>query len=72
DMDFAVNEECFEYAECDALAPFIAANKPVWNTEYTDGDLATKGATVCPGAIALDFDTLIKHLDLGAERHTCR
>lgn len=72
DMDFAVNEQCFEYDECDLLDPFVAANKAVFGTEYTEGDLATLGATVCPRANAKNFDTLIKHLDLGVERHPCR
>lgn len=71
-VDFAVNEQCFEYDECDLLDPFIAAGKAVFGAEYTEGDLATLGATVCPRANAKDFDTLIKHLDLGAERFSCR
>ena len=70
--DFAINEECFEYDECDALSPFIAAGKAVFHVEYTDGDLAEKGEEICPEATALGFDTLIKHLDLDAERYSCR
>ena len=72
DVDFAINEECFAYNECDALAPFIRANKAVLHVEYTAGTLSTKGATICPKANALNFDTLIKHLSLGAERFSCR
>jgi hypothetical protein len=72
DVDFAINEECFAFSECDTLKPFIAAGKAVLQVEYTDGNLATKGATVCPKANALNFDTLIKHLDLDAPRHACR
>jgi hypothetical protein len=72
DVDFAINEECFRYNECNALAPFIAANKAVFQVEYTSGDLAAKGATICPKANALNFDTLIKHLDLDAARYACR
>lgn len=71
-VDFAVNEECFAFSECDQLKPFIAAGKAVLQVEYTAGDLAAKGATVCPKANALDFDTLIKHLDLDAPRYSCR
>jgi hypothetical protein len=70
--DFAINEECFQYDECDRLKPFIQAHKAVLQTEYTDGDLAQKGASICPKSIALDFDTLIKHLDLDAPRYSCR
>jgi len=72
DVDFAVNEECFAFDECDLLKPFIAAGKAVFQVEYTDGTLATKGATICPKANALNFDTLIKHLDLDPPRYACR
>jgi hypothetical protein len=70
--DFAVNEECFQYSECGALKPFITAGKAVFQVEYTDGDLAAKGASICPGANSSNFDTLIKHLDLGPPRFACR
>jgi hypothetical protein len=33
-FDFAVNEQCHEYDECDQLEPFIDAGKPVFNAEY--------------------------------------
>lgn len=72
DVDFAINEECFEYNECDALTAFVTAGKAVFQVEYTDGNLAQKGAGICPGANALNFDTLIKHLDLDAPRFGCR
>jgi hypothetical protein len=70
--DFAINEECFQYSECDALAPFTAAGKAVFETEYTDGDLAQKGATFCSQANALNLDSIVKHLDLDAPRFSCR
>lgn len=72
DVDFAINEECFEYDECEQLLPFIEANKAVFHVEYSEGNLATKGASICPQANALNFDTLIKHLDLDAPRYACR
>ena len=72
DVDFALNEECFQYNECSSLQPFIAANKAVFQVEYTSGDLAAKGATICPQANALNFDTLIKHVELDAPRYSCR
>lgn len=34
DFDFAVNEECFAYDECDLLSPFVLADKPVLHIEY--------------------------------------
>jgi hypothetical protein len=70
--DFAINEECFQYTECDLLAPFVSAQKAVFQVEYTDGNLATKGATFCDSANAQNFDSLVKHLDLDAPRFSCR
>ena len=67
-FDFAVNEECMQYSECDALKPFISANKAVFHVEYGNANLAN---TVCPKATALGFDTLIKKLDLDAWRVAC-
>jgi hypothetical protein len=69
--DFAVNEQCFEYDECDALEPFISAGKAVFNVEYTDGDLAGKAGQICGQAKALEFASIIKHLDLDAPRYGC-
>ena len=66
-FDFAVNEQCEQYAECDLLKPFIAANKPVFGIEY-QGTVSS----VCPTAIADDFDTLLKTLALDATRTSCR
>jgi hypothetical protein len=70
--DFAINEECFEYDECDELKAFISADKAVFQVEYTEGDLAKKASSICPDANKLNFDTLIKHLDLDAPRKACR
>tara|TARA_Y100001947_G_scaffold152936_1_gene155149 strand:- start:366 stop:530 length:165 start_codon:yes stop_codon:yes gene_type:complete len=36
-FDWALNEECFQFNECEALLPFIAAGKPVFNVEYALG-----------------------------------
>ncbi|HKU42257.1 MAG TPA: endo alpha-1,4 polygalactosaminidase, partial [Polyangiales bacterium] len=70
--DFAVNEECFEYDECDALSAFVRAGKAVFHVEYTEGDLNAKAQEICPDANRLNFDTLIKHLDLDPPRKACR
>jgi hypothetical protein len=64
-FDFAVNEQCFQYSECDLLTPFIKAGKAVFEVEYGTSSLVS---SVCPKASALDFDTLIKNLDLGPQR----
>lgn len=70
--DFAINEECFRYHECDALRPFVSAGKAVFQVEYAQGSFDAAAETICPQANALDFDTLIKHREVGAERRACR
>ena len=70
-VDFAVNEECFEYDECDALEVFVSAGKPVFQVEYSEGSLDQKANQVCPQAKAAGFETLIKRLDLDAGRYSC-
>jgi len=66
DFDFAVNEQCFEYDECDLLTPFIEQNKAVFNAEYKANyinDLVTQSA-LCEEANDLQFSTLILPLNL--------
>lgn len=65
-FDFAINEECFQYSECDALSAFIEAGKPVFHVEY---DLAV--GSFCPQANAMGFNSMRKHLDLDAWRESC-
>lgn len=65
-FDFAMNEECFRYNECEALTPFSEAGKPVFHVEY---DLAV--ARFCPQANAMGFNSMRKHLDLDAWRESC-
>lgn len=65
-FDFAVNEQCHEFDECDALAAFIDAGKPVFNAEYLAryaNDAAAR-QEVCDDAAARRFQTLILPLDL--------
>lgn len=59
--DFAVNEECFQYDECDALKPFINAGKPVLGIEYN-----LSSSSFCPAANTMNFDFLKKRLSLDA------
>ncbi len=72
DFDWALNEECLSYDECDALLPFIQAGKAVFHTEYVDAKSngPTKRAQVCAASPA-GFSTLIKTWDLDAWRLTC-
>lgn len=60
--DWALNEQCFYYDECDYLLPFIEANKAVFGVEY-EGERAD----YCPQANAYGFSWLTKTFDLGDE-----
>ncbi len=66
-FDWQINEQCFQYNECDALLPFINAGKPVFQIEYS---LST--SQFCARANSLNFNSLLKHLSLDAYRVACR
>lgn len=36
DFDFAVNEQCHEFNECDSYNVFLSKDKPVFNAEYAE------------------------------------
>jgi len=65
--DWAVNEQCQQFDECDRLAPFTAAGKAVMQIEYS----LSKPA-FCPQANTHDFNAVKKRLDLKAWRAACR
>ena len=65
-FDFAVNEQCAEYRECDALAPFVRRGKAVFEAEY-----ALPTAAFCPESRRMRFSGLLKHLVLDAWRRSC-
>jgi hypothetical protein len=67
DFDWALNEQCFQYNECDLLLPFIHAGKAVFGIEY-NGDTRQ----FCAQANRMGFDTLYKNLDLDAWRVDCK
>ena len=65
-FDFAVNEQCFEYNECNALQPFTENNKAVFNAEYHSRWVndANARATLCDQASTTGLSTLILPLTL--------
>ena len=65
-FDWALNEECALYDECELLLPFIEAGKAVFHVEY---DLET--AEFCPLTTGLGFSSMRKHADLDAWREYC-
>lgn len=66
DFDFAVNEQCFQYFECDLLMPFIEQGKPVLGAEYESrfvNDIEARD-TMCTDARSRQFSTLILPINL--------
>lgn len=74
-FDFAVNEQCFQYAECltsqnggrYGLNEFVAAGKPVFEIEYQ-----LRLSQFCPAANRDNFNAMAKKLNLGPWREPCR
>lgn len=64
--DFALNEECHEYEECEALQPFLDAGKPVLNAEYAGSrpTAASLASRVCPASASMGLRTVIYPHDL--------
>ncbi|SHG67182.1 endo alpha-1,4 polygalactosaminidase [Streptoalloteichus hindustanus] len=66
EFDFAVNESCAEFNECEKLTPFVRAGKAVFHTEYKLGN-----EQFCPRTRALGFSSMRKQKDLNAQRWPC-
>jgi hypothetical protein len=66
-FDFMLDEQCFEYHECNTLLPFIQAGKAVFEVEYN-----LSASQFCPQANAMNFNSIKKDLTLGATRTPCR
>lgn len=65
-FDWSLDEQCFQYRECQSLLPFIRAGKPVFEVEYY---LAR--SRYCGKARAYGFNAMRKHLALGAWVRRC-
>jgi hypothetical protein len=61
-FDWALDEQCYQYAECGALAPFVRAGKAVFEVEYSGG---------CPAHPLPGLMTMRKRLSLDAWRQPC-
>ncbi|MFF8190168.1 endo alpha-1,4 polygalactosaminidase [Streptomyces bobili] len=66
DFDFAVNEQCAQYGECEATTPFIEAGKAVFHVEY---ELPT--SRFCADSRRLKLSSLRKTYELTAWREAC-
>jgi hypothetical protein len=60
-FDWALNEQCYQYNECNTLLPFVQAGKAVFGVEYEGSP-----NTYCPKLNALNFSWLQKDYDLFA------
>jgi len=64
-FDFALNESCNEYNECDKLSPFIKENKLVLNAEYNKRYLKSKNfKELCKKSNALGIKSVVYNLEL--------
>ncbi|KPC54288.1 endo alpha-1,4 polygalactosaminidase [Amantichitinum ursilacus] len=73
-FDFAVNEQCHQYKECDGYSAFTSRNKPVFNAEYKDSYKQDGSARtqLCADAKAQKIHTLVLALELDDSfRYSC-
>ncbi len=65
-FDYAVVEQCYEFNECNGYSPFIAQNKPVFQTEYN-----AALDEFCPESLSLGFSGILKNLNLDVYMESC-
>jgi hypothetical protein len=61
-FDGILDEECNQYSECAALAPYVTAHKPAWNAEYSDE--GATASTFCPDDVTAGITGALFSLDL--------
>ncbi len=66
-FDWALNESCFVFNECELLLPFVEDGKPVFHVEYQ-----LRTSQFCARANALNFNSIRKNQNLDAYREPCR
>lgn len=66
-FDWALNEECFYYGECERLLPFVQSGKPVFVIEYE-----LEPSDFCPQALQMNFNALHKKWELDSYRVDCQ
>lgn len=66
-FDYAVNESCMCYDECDVLTAFRDQGKPVYAIQYDDGPVPR-----CAGAAQFDFSFSYATRDLEVPTSPCR
>lgn len=63
-FDWALNEQCIEFNECDALEPFITSNKAVFGVEYLTATHTPNISDICSITDAKQYSWLIKTPEL--------
>jgi hypothetical protein len=58
-FDYVVDEQCFEYSECDQLSAFGSGHKAIFNVEYNKTP-----AQFCANAVSGGINSIVKTLDL--------
>ncbi len=66
DFDFAINEQCHQYAECGTYKPFLDAGKAVLHVEY---ELTTR--QFCSVTKPMGMSSMRKDFDLTVYRQAC-
>jgi hypothetical protein len=69
-VQFAVNEECVVYNECNLWTPFIKANKPVFHVEYPTGVPNIAAKNVKKWCVT-SFSTILKNLNVDSRTQYC-
>ncbi len=74
-FDFGLTEQCYEYDECDKIAPFILKSKPVFNAEYKQEFIRNSNGVrdlLCSDAKKLHLKTLVLPVELDDSfRYSC-
>jgi hypothetical protein len=66
-MQWAVNEQCLEYQECDVFRSFIGVGKPVFHIEYPSSTPAISASVkegICGDHSVQGFSTILKDMSL--------
>jgi len=58
-FDWCLNEQCYDYSECDTLQPFLDAGKACFQVEYS-------GTSQCSSLNAMHVNSMTRDLDLVA------
>lgn len=66
DFQFAIDEQCFQYQECDQLQPFVRAGKAVFEAEYQ-----LSNEEFCASARTMGISSIRKNTGLDAPRWPC-